>query len=52
MHRKTALRQSRRNRQETDMLPAERRHVRDNRRCDNDALPIKFNKRLFLDERG
>jgi hypothetical protein len=34
------------------MLPAERRHVRDNRRCDNDALPIKFNKRLFLDERG
>ena len=26
------------------MLPAERRHVRDNRRCDIDALPLKFNK--------
>ena len=36
---------------ETDMFQAERRHVRDNRRCDNDALPIRFNKRLFLDER-
>ena len=52
MHRKAALRQSRRNHtSETDMFPAERRHVRENRRCDNDALPIKFNKRLFLDER-
>ena len=29
------------------MLPAERRHVRDNRSCDIDSLPLKFNKRLF-----
>ena len=27
------------------MLPAERRHVRDNRRCNIDALLLEFNKR-------
>jgi hypothetical protein len=32
---------------ETDMLPAKRRDVRDNRRRDIGALAIEFNKRLF-----
>ena len=32
---------------ETDMLPAKRRDVRDNRRRDIDALALQFNKRLF-----